>query len=292
MNLLIFYHVVLIFTAISAGKIDPLLKEAVDNNVETEAIVEFPNIQNQISGLESMSGDAKMNHLVASLKALTSTTQAPVVTAADSLNLTTQQFWIANIVQVKGLTPEKLIDLASIEGDFIIRPQHKLSLPPMSQEPVANITNTVQWGVERIRAPEIWKYTKGEGIVVGIIDSGVNLGHISLTESFTGQWLDPHYSTEKPTDVLGHGTHVAGIILGRHGVGVAPNARWMACRGISDYGQANESTFTQCAEFMLTSNPRPNIVSNSWGIAGGIPWFDSQISAWRHAGIIPVFCER
>ncbi|XP_021953598.1 bacillopeptidase F-like [Folsomia candida] len=230
MNLLIFYHVVLIFTAISAGKIDPLLKEAVDNNVETEAIVEFPNIQNQISGLESMSGDAKMNHLVASLKALTSTTQAPVVTAADSLNLTTQQFWIANIVQVKGLTPEKLIDLASIEGDFIIRPQHKLSLPPMSQEPVANITNTVQWGVERIRAPEIWKYTKGEGIVVGIIDSGVNLGHISLTESFTGQWLDPHYSTEKPTDVLGHGTHVAGIILGRHGVGVAPNARWMACR--------------------------------------------------------------
>jgi subtilisin family serine protease len=40
---------------------------------------------------------------------------------------------------------------------------------------------------------------------------------------------------------------------------------------------------------MLTANPKPNVVSNSWGGGSGQTWYNQQVTAWRQAGIIPVF---
>lgn len=81
-----------------------------------------------------------------------------------------------------------------------------------------------------------------------------------------------------------------GTVLGReNGVGVAPGASWIACRGLNHQGSGTEAVLTQCAQFMLTANPRPHIVSNSWGGGSGDTWFNSQINAWRAAGMIPIF---
>ncbi|XP_021960709.1 bacillopeptidase F-like [Folsomia candida] len=124
-------------------------------------------------------------------------------------------------------------------------------------------------------------------IVVGIIDTGVFLNHSALSPGYAGAWAD---NTDEPTDENGHGTHCAGVILGRkQGIGVAPAARWIACRGINHQGLTTESALTTCAQFMITAQPRPHIVSASWYQPFGSGWFNSQISAWRSAGIIPVF---
>jgi len=40
---------------------------------------------------------------------------------------------------------------------------------------------------------------------------------------------------------------------------------------------------------MLTSTVRPTVVSNSWGGGSGATWYNTQVTAWRNAGIIPVF---
>ncbi|XP_021943031.1 bacillopeptidase F [Folsomia candida] len=277
-----------------AGRVDINLETAV-NNGETSAILELPQIMAQVESnpsLRSLSGDAKVTALVSSLQGLTSAAQAPYVSVASSLGLETQQFWSSNIILVKGLTPEKLSLLAATPGDFTIRKQNVASLfPTIDYGPAVPLRQGLnQWGVNKVRAPEAWNVTQGEGIVVAIIDTGVNLGHVALTEGYAGAWADPYYNTAGPTDIQGHGSHCAGTVLGTaNGVGVAPAAKWIACRGLNNQGNGDEASLTTCAQFMLTANPRPNIVSNSWGGGQGRTWYNTQISAWRAAGIIPVF---
>lgn len=142
-----------------------------------------------------------------------------------------------------------------------------------------------------MRVPEAWEITRGEGSVIGVIDTGVNLDHVALgVNSFAGAWLDPFYQTEKPTDKDGHGSHVTGTILGReNGIGVPPAAKWIACRGLDHHGIGSEASLTECAEFMLTAKPRPHIINNSWGGRSNSDWYQQQISAWRDAGMVPVF---
>ncbi|HEX2029060.1 MAG TPA: S8 family serine peptidase [Nitriliruptorales bacterium] len=98
-----------------------------------------------------------------------------------------------------------------------------------------------QWGLQRIGAPEAWNVTRGEGIVVAVIDSGVDLTHPDLMESFArrpdGRVLGHDFvdDDDDPFDVHGHGTMVAGTIAARTSNGsgvasVAPQARIMPVR--------------------------------------------------------------
>ncbi|OXA41552.1 hypothetical protein Fcan01_23696 [Folsomia candida] len=144
----IIYQIVFLVTAITAGKIDPSLLEAVENNGETE---EFPEIIDSISSLDAMNREAKVANMVNSMKTRTSAIQSRLVAVAKSFNLTTEQYWISNVILVKDLTPEKLSRLASAK-----------------LKSATKNTATVQWGVSKIGAPEIWNDTRGEGIVVGV----------------------------------------------------------------------------------------------------------------------------
>jgi subtilisin family serine protease len=133
-------------------------------------------------------------------------------------------------------------------------------------------------------------FSRGEGVVVGIIDTGVHITHEALANNFAGAWSDPYYNTAGPTDVQSHGTHALGSAVGQtNGVGVAPEAKWIACRGLNHQGSGYDAELLGCAEWMLTANPRPNVVSNSWGGGYNDDWYNDVVSAWKAANIIPVF---
>ncbi|XP_021959061.1 subtilisin isoform X2 [Folsomia candida] len=295
MKLLIFLAASL--TAAHAGTVDPALLDPVEHKGETEAILELPQIMGQVEAnqaLQSLTGDAKVSALITTLKGLTSAAQAPFISIAASLGLTTEPYWASNIILVKGLTPDKLASLASTPGEFTLRAQNIATIPPQETGAEFNADmnqNTPQLGVAQIRAPVAWANNiTGEGVVVGIIDTGVNNAHVAFNQSFAGVWLDPYYNRPGPSDQQGHGTRCAGIIFGReNGVGVAPGARYVACSGLNHQGSGPEAVIIRCAQYLMTETPRPHIINNSWGGGSNNTWFNAAISAWRNAGIIPVF---
>lgn len=94
-----------------------------------------------------------------------------------------------------------------------------------------------QWGLRKINAPGAWQQgALGQGAVIAVIDSGVDLHHPDLHKNLVkGIDLGPQGESGDcpgPQDDDGHGTHVAGIAaaVGDNGigtVGVAPKARVM-----------------------------------------------------------------
>ncbi|MEA2195112.1 MAG: hypothetical protein QOG42_1546 [Solirubrobacteraceae bacterium] len=126
-----------------------------------------------------------------------------------------------------------------------------------------------QWGLTDAAtgAPEAWTQSRGNGIVVAVLDSGVQLNHPDLADSL---WRNPG---EIPANGIdddhngyvddvnganikalngnvdddnGHGTHVAGIIAaqagnGIGGSGIAPGAKIMSVK-VLDANRAGDSS--------------------------------------------------
>jgi membrane-anchored mycosin MYCP len=115
------------------------------------------------------------------------------------------------------------------------RPSGKCSTP--SHE----IVREVPWTNQRLALPRVWELTKGQGVLVGVIDTGVDrtvpqlAGHVLPgTDVVDG-------TGQADTDCFGHGTFVAGIIAaqpkpGTGVAGVAPGATILPIR------QANSSS--------------------------------------------------
>lgn len=149
----------------------------------------------------------------------------------------------------------------------------------------------VEWNVREVRADQVWDlgYT-GQGIIVGDADTGVAWDHPALKEAYLGwdgdevdhdyHWYDPWDGRAVPWDDSGHGTHTTGTIVGGDGenqIGLAPGARWIACRNMRQ-GLGNPGSYVSCMEFLLAPFPLDGnpfydgdpalgaqVVNNSWG---------------------------
>jgi subtilisin family serine protease len=148
----------------------------------------------------------------------------------------------------------------------------------------------------------------GKGVVVAVVDSGVDAHEAPLMASFRGgrgDWFDPFGQHTRPFDASGHGTHVAYVIAGGAGidggppVGVAPHARWIAARIYDDHGIGSVSAVHRVYQWLLDPDGRPetadapHIVNNSWGLPQTVgrceTEFARDFAALRAAGIHVVF---
>jgi serine protease AprX len=82
----------------------------------------------------------------------------------------------------------------------------------------------------------------GEGVIIGIVDSGIDLTHPDLDHINITAWKDYVNGRAEPYDDQGHGTHVAGIIAAHGEIdGVAPEVKMVVVKAISAGGSGTDS---------------------------------------------------
>ncbi|WP_179298790.1 carboxypeptidase regulatory-like domain-containing protein [Evansella halocellulosilytica] len=215
-----------------------------------------------------------------------------------------QSYWIINGIAAS-VTEDGLKELQNREDVKKITLDREIELPEITVED--SEPRLPEWGLEKINAPQVWgEYgLKGDGIVVGIMDTGVEGDHEALKHNYRGRDGDHTYSWADfsgqgygtPQDGNGHGTHVAGSAVGGGSgepIGVAPEAEWIAAKIFNDAGSTTTSAIHAAFEWFMApgGDPEmaPHVVNNSWGNANSYNTeFYDGVQAWVAAGIFPLF---
>jgi subtilisin family serine protease len=158
------------------------------------------------------------------------------------------------------------------------------------------------WGLKQMNVEHGWNLSRGQGILVALVDSGIDYTHPELISRMwvnpdeIGQAPDNGYpgdlrgwdfvsNDNDPQDELGHGTHLAGIIAAQANnggiVGVAPEVTLMAVRAIKSEGTGNSSTIA--AGIIYAADNGAQVITASSGCVARCPSDPLVESAVRHA---------
>ncbi|MEG4503550.1 S8 family serine peptidase [Microcoleus sp. F6_B4] len=147
------------------------------------------------------------------------------------------------------------------------------------------------WALDVINAPEVWNQNiTGNGIVVAVVDSGVDYTHPDLDDNIwrnpgeiAGNGIDDDgngyiddirgwdflYNDNYPMDLdyYGHGTHIAGAIAAERNdfgiTGVAPNAKIMPVRVLDTFGDGEPNNVA--AGIRYAADNGANVINLSLG---------------------------
>ncbi|MGV9809073.1 type VII secretion-associated serine protease mycosin [Micromonospora chersina] len=129
-------------------------------------------------------------------------------------------------------------------GGLLAAPAPAVAAPACGGPAGGPAPTAAPWGLTRLDPSAAWRVTKGQGITVAVIDSGVSPAHPLLR----GRVLDGEDFNQLPKragqcDLVGHGTLIAGIIAGKEGTGapftgIAPKARILPVRVLADNKRA------------------------------------------------------
>ena len=152
-------------------------------------------------------------------------TQGPVLAESQIAQNVELGAWLGNQI-FADLTPEQIRRVARQ------RPVRQIS-------PALNVRATLDQAMPRINAVKLRGAATGNGELVVVLDSGVDPAHPDLLGRVTRH---KDYTGRGNKDEFGHGTHMAGIIGGKHATydGVAPDAEIWSYR-ILDHSGASVS---------------------------------------------------
>ena len=126
-------------------------------------------------------------------------------------------------------------------------------------EPARGMTQNIT----HVKADDVWDlgYT-GEGVMVAVIDTGVNFNHIDLAdhlwdggEEYPNHGYNTIENSHDVSDGFGHGTHCAGVVCGDGTsgtqTGIAPNATLMCIKVMDDSGYGSATSISAGMEFAI-----------------------------------------
>jgi len=314
------------------NRVDPeLLSASKSADLRLPVVIEFNGAP--VARPEAPVSVDERRAYVAALKARADLAQAGVASRLKDKGLDVQRFWISNSLAVS-LTAAEIKAVAREKQVHHIHVDRRLTMElPEYETTEKAITGACPpgapaWGVTRVRAPEVWALGfSGQGTTVAGADTGYQWNHPALRDKYrgwNGSTADHNYNwwdgirtggnatcaaaSPAPCDDNGHGTHTMGTMVGDAGggsvIGVAPGAKWIACRNMNA-GDGTLSTYNSCFQFFLEPTRldgtmgdtalAPDAINNSWGCptsegcnTSNFAQMESVVDALDAAGVIVV----
>jgi subtilisin family serine protease len=166
------------------------------------------------------------------------------------------------------------------------------------------------WGLQRLDAAAAWDVARGAGVVVAVVDTGLDALHPDIQANvwanpleIPGNLVDDDLNgyvddvagydfandDADPFDDNGHGTHVAGTVAatGDNGlgvVGVAFESRIMALKGLRADGGGTVDDLALA--ILYAADNGADVINASWGGFGSSQLIDDAIEAADAAGVV------
>jgi subtilisin family serine protease len=164
---------------------------------------------------------------------------------------------------------------------------------------VETVAGALPWNFPMVRAAEAWTIGKGSPkVILAVIDTGVEIDHPSLRDAVLPRqamesWNFEDDSDPAPTDLDGHGTFVAGLLVGNGAGGVqglCPGCRLLPIRvpiAGSSLSYARRRDAILCALDAVPPDCRL-VINISWKTSGDIAMVRDavRIAAERNAVVV------
>jgi major intracellular serine protease len=172
----------------------------------------------------------------------------------------------------------------------------QMKLVPFKVESLQSQTNEIPYGVRMHQAPEIWEQgEKGSGIVVAVLDTGIDRNHPDLKENIIGgrNFTAEGWGHDQFDDGNGHGTHVAGTISANGSIkGIAPESKILACKVLDRHGSGSYYSIIEgiryATQWKGANGERVRIINMSLGGSVNDPNLERAILDACSKGIIVV----
>lgn len=268
---------------------------------ETASFLVVLRDQADLSGSATLPGPARRRFVFEALRATADTSQTGLRRRLEQAGVRFQTFYLVNMIEVQADRPfaEELALRDDIVRIAANRPSRRAEPQPSEAQIAPLSESAIEASLELVHAPAVWDQGfTGQGIVVGVADTGMDWEHPALKNRYRGfdgnsashayNWHDSVHdaapgnpcgsNSPAPCDDQSHGSHVTGTAVGTDGgenrIGMAPGARWIGCRNM-DANNGTPARYAECFQFFLAptdssdANPRPDlgadVTSNSWG---------------------------
>ncbi len=308
------------------GRVDSQVLETLAASGSADFVIEMAE-QADLSAAYAISDwNERGQYVVDTLKATAERSQKDAIGQLNRQGARFTSYFVSNVIVVRGGNQRALDAVQNLPGVARVRAPVVVRLEPVEELlrraveiklPQAILAGYPTWSLTDTGAPAFWSTygRQGEGIIVANIDSGVQYDHPVLAGAYqcaSGNaedpkcWLNTVPDIDScpigvPCDDNGHGTHTMGTMVGTDqlvsgpSVGMAPGAKWIACRAFTGAGSGDDLDIIECAQWLLepggSAANRPHIINNSWGgeTTASDSWFRPYVQAWRAAGMFPVF---
>ncbi|HUU26680.1 MAG TPA: S8 family serine peptidase [archaeon] len=347
LSLLFFFSFFL--RAADAGKLAPELEQVLSQAPPDSEITVLvrPALEVEINALEKelsrrrASRAERHRRVIVELKRKSKASQAGLLAELEAGRVLGQvweyrSFWITNLVAVTATIEciRKLAARQDVAGILENKTVNVLPLKDGNGSPadidslsisarLASASKKFNWALQRINVRRLWERgITGRGVLVAIIDTGVDGNHPALRDKWRGangfpvsrSWFDVWKEhTHFPVDHENHGTSVMGCLVGQDGAdttGVAPDAQWIAACYSASVDTVNqekteriehktETKILECFEWTAdpdgdpeTVDDVPDVLGNSWIFSeadGCFDTFDEAVNNLKALDVIVIF---
>jgi subtilisin family serine protease len=167
----------------------------------------------------------------------------------------------------------------------IIKPFHPSQELPPADVPAPAGQDT-PWGITRVQAPQAWSSSKGAGVKLVVIDTGIDRTHPDLAPRLRGGW-NAVTKNDDFTDDNGHGSHCSGTIAAADDaagvVGVAPEVELYGVKVLDAGGSGTFDDVIAGMQWAVQNHMQ--VASMSLGASSGNQALQDAVAAMEAGGV-------